>query len=633
MQRIAKVASTQEDPWAKYDMAKLKLEKIKRHQYDPNTEKWSMDESIVRVQTAPFDEGAMRQCYRLKKLSQLPKDATNHSYHSIDWNKAPNYVAKTYKTEDGSVNTSEEGRAACFGDIKLQYEAAKWAHEFNGCNPPKKIHIIRAYAIEFVDREKSPIMTVERFIEGTDEYGVGYVKHNTNSGFVDHDMNRLTPQIFSAYSFYSSEGTRMVVDIQGVGDLYTDPQVHSIDLQFGEADLGIRGFALFFRSFKHANLATALGVPKFELSRNEILLQTTHSSESFEGTITKKGEAAASPPAVEDRKESMAMVQDAARFARMLQANMDKQGGKKEEEKAGGDKVAPLGVTRSKRGSVERRKTKFVKASIGLDEEDGDEDEETESPEFMKRLRSQSTEDYALNSLLFALNPPADPYAYLNDVDTAALDNRHVAHKVLTPGPSTISIIGRVHFEIATLYGSGRFEDDNEDGTIDKESAFYHVCRGAGLGYGPACITLARHFMGLDTDDVCAGLGSVLQGAGGGSTEAQMLLEKAAGCDDEAAVEAISMMLQFFKDTTDLEAKIIYCEKCLGGEGGDGGVCFEVGDKVTAAYGGGDSWYEAEVREVSADGKNIRVFYVEDEEEETLPAAYVKKEGDENLTS
>ena len=32
MQRIAKIASKIEDPWAKYDMGKLKLEKIKRHQ-------------------------------------------------------------------------------------------------------------------------------------------------------------------------------------------------------------------------------------------------------------------------------------------------------------------------------------------------------------------------------------------------------------------------------------------------------------------------------------------------------------------------------------------------------------------------------------------------------------------------
>ena len=82
-------------------------------------------------------------------------------------------------------------------------------------------------------------------------------------------MKRLTPQLFSAFSFYGSKGTRMVVDVQGVGDLYTDPQVHSLDLRFGEADLGLRGFALFFQSFQQTDLAFALGVPRFELSRNE----------------------------------------------------------------------------------------------------------------------------------------------------------------------------------------------------------------------------------------------------------------------------------------------------------------------------------------------------------------------------
>ena len=273
LQSIARNVVGKEDVWAKHDMAKIKAERIKRHVYDPHKDEWRQDETIVRIQSKPFDEGAMRQCYRMKKLSQLPSDATNHAYHKIDWNQAPNYVAKSYKTEDGSINTSPEGREACFGDIKLQYEAAHWAGAFNSSNPPKKIHIIRAYAIEFVDRPKSPVMTVERFIEGTDEYGVGYVKHNTNSGFVDKDMSRLTPQLFSAYSFYASKGTRMVVDVQGVGDLYTDPQVHSLDLQFGEADLGLRGFALFFHSFEHSNLAFALGIPNFELSRKEKLAQ------------------------------------------------------------------------------------------------------------------------------------------------------------------------------------------------------------------------------------------------------------------------------------------------------------------------------------------------------------------------
>ena len=74
-----------------------------------------------------------------------------------------------------------------------------------------------------------------------DSYGRGFLKHNTNSGFVDLEERRKTPQVFSAHSFYASEGQRLVADVQGVGDLYTDPQILSMDYRFGDGDLGPRG--------------------------------------------------------------------------------------------------------------------------------------------------------------------------------------------------------------------------------------------------------------------------------------------------------------------------------------------------------------------------------------------------------
>lgn len=66
----------------------------------------------------------------------------------------------------------------------------------------------------------------ERFVEANKLSGVGFVKHNSNAGYVETGNSRATPQAFSAHSFYASGGRVMVVDIQGVGDLYTDPQVH-----------------------------------------------------------------------------------------------------------------------------------------------------------------------------------------------------------------------------------------------------------------------------------------------------------------------------------------------------------------------------------------------------------------------
>ena len=249
------------------------------------------------------------------------------------------------------------------------------------------------------------------------------------------------------------------------------------------------------------------------------------------------------------------MLQDAAKLARQLQANMNKPqpAGKTKQvrncaEKGGlrdatdarrrlASLVAGFLVaytilmtsSQPRRFSAERRKTKFVSAPFSMDDEDDEEKEENEAEKVrtqIRRLRSESTEDYSLNQVNFALKPPEDPYGYMKSIDTAALDNRHVSHEPLTPEAGTILTLAKVHFEIALLYGTGRFEDDNEEGSIDAESALFHICRSAGLGYGKACTTLARQFMDLNIDDVCPGVGAVLQGKGGGRAEALTLLKR-----------------------------------------------------------------------------------------------------------
>jgi hypothetical protein len=88
----------------------------------------------------------------------------------------------------------------------------------------KRLVFIRAYAMEFPDRIGSPWFAVEPFIAGTESYGCDFTKHNTNAGFVDENLHPVTPQVFSAFSFYESEGHHLVADIQGVGGVYTDPQ-------------------------------------------------------------------------------------------------------------------------------------------------------------------------------------------------------------------------------------------------------------------------------------------------------------------------------------------------------------------------------------------------------------------------
>ena len=46
----------------------------------------------------------------------------------------------------------------------------------------------------------------------------------------------------------------------GVGDLYTDPQMHTVDQkEYGEANLGTRGMALFFSSHVCGPLCETIG--------------------------------------------------------------------------------------------------------------------------------------------------------------------------------------------------------------------------------------------------------------------------------------------------------------------------------------------------------------------------------------
>ena len=162
----------QVDPWAKFEIEKLPIERVRRHRYQPRTGKWLVDESFVKVQSVPFDAGAMREVYRMKKISQV--DVGSQHWHKINWSKAPNYVLKGYKsdrTEDGKFNVGLQEREKYFSDIKLQYEAAHWADEYNHHNPPKQIHVIQCFVLEFFEREGTPIYGCERFVDGHDKYG------------------------------------------------------------------------------------------------------------------------------------------------------------------------------------------------------------------------------------------------------------------------------------------------------------------------------------------------------------------------------------------------------------------------------------------------------------------------------
>ena len=67
-------------------------------------------------------------------------------------------------------------------------------------------------------------------------------------GFSDkHNYIRMTPQAFSHFTYHQTAGQRLVMDVQGVGDVYTDPQIVSAqgDLYGAGLDNGMVGMLLF----------------------------------------------------------------------------------------------------------------------------------------------------------------------------------------------------------------------------------------------------------------------------------------------------------------------------------------------------------------------------------------------------
>ncbi|GMF23643.1 unnamed protein product [Phytophthora fragariaefolia] len=147
-------------------------------------------------------------------------------------------------------------------DVEMQAVCAHYAALYNEHEPPLKVCYARSWLLKLKDRERGTLVcSVEEFLPGA------YVKYSNNSGYVGRETStteereRNTPQAFSHFSFVASDFRLMIVDIQGVADSYTDPQIHSADGRgFGVGNLGTFGMEKFLESHRCNEVCRWLGL-------------------------------------------------------------------------------------------------------------------------------------------------------------------------------------------------------------------------------------------------------------------------------------------------------------------------------------------------------------------------------------
>jgi len=211
-----------------------------------NKEVWHQEMREIKMSLNPFDNGTLRYVYYMKDITD--KEKAQLTAHTLVNPPPATHVAKI------AIDPMEEPESY-FQDVAMQKYAQKFADMYNSYDVPKKVGFLDCWVYELVDRIPHVYCGVEKYIEGD------YNKYTNNWDWVN-PVDRNTPQAFSHYTYEASEHKILICDVQGVCDLYTDPQMHTHDGKgCGKGNMGQRGIDKFLSAHRCNAICQYLKLP------------------------------------------------------------------------------------------------------------------------------------------------------------------------------------------------------------------------------------------------------------------------------------------------------------------------------------------------------------------------------------
>ncbi|KAL6059536.1 Alpha-type protein kinase domain-containing protein [Balamuthia mandrillaris] len=140
-------------------------------------------------------------------------------HKTTKYDKPTELVAKESKYAGKGTNTKN----GYLSDLEAQTVASVFANKFNQvCKGrfPEKVHFTKVRLFSFRNRETPRYFTTEPRIRGV------YVKYNNNAGYVASKHYKAVLDAFSHWTWCISGKELIIVDLQGVNYMLTDPAIH-----------------------------------------------------------------------------------------------------------------------------------------------------------------------------------------------------------------------------------------------------------------------------------------------------------------------------------------------------------------------------------------------------------------------